>query len=200
MFDINSGQVYTLTKISRKITSFTDTEIVFDNEVIFNVITGESEKLSKRFPGIRGKNVVFVSLERDIVYYLDKNEPLSEHSMIIGINSSGEKVDLWKWPELPDHFGKGGYDSLCFDGRRISVKMSKNDTTIYADICMFERSGKCTARYPLDLGRIEGFGASHYMTENGILFLARNVDRSVYASTWLYDELLGDCLKIGDYC
>ena len=190
-----SERVYTAK--DKHLTGYTSDKLIFDDDVVVDIISGERTSIKKMFPATKDKKIVLVSLERDVVYYWDGPILTAEEDCyekgfydsvrIIGVNKEGEIVDIWHLPHMTyDMWRSKAYSNLCFDGRRMAAKLtlplegnSGSRIDEFGDdiLVLFDRFGNETHRHIMAENSNKSFFASYTcLSENMVMFMHRNGD------------------------
>lgn len=140
----------------------------------------ETYHLSDLYPSVKGKNVVFIDVCHEIVYYTEKlfNDLMCvdfPDSRILGISKNGEIVDIWERSFINENEIGGMQRQISFNGNFIAFKLLVDDYKI-GRIFVFDRSGMRHHLFECKEGR-EIYTDLHITTENTLIFHLKEKER-----------------------
>lgn len=155
----------------------------FNNKVLFNVDTGENIKINKQY-NVKNKAIVYVNIDRKIVYTFEQDESNYLNSRIVGMDCNGNIVDEWKVPQLSMDsfnylFGKDNYtidySALYFNGKRMVLNLNKGIAELEkieesAKVIEYDRQGK--AKREIDIK--QNVGGLFSISENSTAILMQD--------------------------
>ncbi len=185
---------------SCSIVGVSEKEVNIDNKELIDLRTLERRKITEKYPALKKKAIFYIDMAREIAYYEENADTGDARDRrLIGVNTWGEIVDYWKIPSMPyNHTIGDGYNSLCFDGQKLSIKidhvenaMKRKPYSISVDeytelwrkqglserewpfVALFDRRGNrrilCQIKEAEDSRYT--FGGFHMMTEGGVVVL-----------------------------
>lgn len=125
---------------------------------VFDSVDKTVTNLRDWMPILKKKHIILIDCRHEIIYYTENsgNNSVPTHKKrIYGINFSGEVVDLWEAPKLPD-FEFDSYSGIVFSGEVYALKTveptftpNKSDNNRIRNYCVysFTRSGEVKTIY-----------------------------------------------------